>query len=209
MWLWIQSNDGFRRSSIEINSKQWNNGNQRPTWFKSLMVHKFSNLSNVLFQVYWKINYRMNVWFSWTSFYNWFFSTPDEERLKRWKICVPLKTWTNLCVWVCVCVCIYIYIYSSRREFQLVVECSIREVEQIMIRRKTTSQRSDFKFHVWTIIRLQILHLHEIPPTKFNMYGAKWTAKLSLFFTKYNFAFYMKAFMHLIPRGLHAMRNYL
>ena len=27
-------------------------------------------------------------------------------------------------------------------------------------RRKATSQRSDFKFHVYTIIRLQILHLH-------------------------------------------------
>ena len=30
----------------------------------------------------------------------------------------------------------------------------------ITFRRKTTSQRSDFKFHVYTIIRLQILHLH-------------------------------------------------
>ena len=29
-----------------------------------------------------------------------------------------------------------------------------------MFRGKTTSQRSDFKFHVYTIIRLQILHLH-------------------------------------------------
>ena len=30
----------------------------------------------------------------------------------------------------------------------------------ITFRRKATSQRSDFKFHVYTIIRLQILHLH-------------------------------------------------
>ena len=40
-------------------------------------------------------------------------------------------------------VSIYIYIYIY-----------------ITFRRKTTSQRSDFKFHVYTIIRLQILHLH-------------------------------------------------
>ena len=33
-------------------------------------------------------------------------------------------------------------------------------VKYITFRRKTTSQRSDFKFHVYTIIRLQILHLH-------------------------------------------------
>ena len=29
----------------------WNNGKQRTTWFKSLMVHTFSNDSNVLISV--------------------------------------------------------------------------------------------------------------------------------------------------------------
>ena len=38
--------------------------------------------------------------------------------------------------------------------------CHIYIYIYITFRRKTTSQRSDFKFHVYTIIRLQILHLH-------------------------------------------------
>ena len=63
-------------------------------------------------------------------------------------------------IYVCMYVYIYIYIYSASRGFQLAAECSIRQVERITFRRKTTSQRSDFKFHVYTIIRLQILHLH-------------------------------------------------
>ena len=40
------------------------------------------------------------------------------------------------------------------------VSIYITYIIYITFRRKTTSQRSDFKFHVWTIIRLQILHLH-------------------------------------------------